>query len=424
MENVVIDSIAVSGDGVGRLPDGKVVFVAGALPGDSVRLKLTETRKRVQYAELLEITTPSPERVPSLCGNERCGGCALKSASSKLHSRLKRQQIVETLRRIGDIDASNMLGQVFQFGDGWHYRHRVRLHATYSNKAWQLGYFERRSRTLMPLSACPVLWPELEKLAHSLAKSVARLPQSAGLSEIEMAYSRCDERGAAKITSTGTMAAYRQSLAWFEDSGLSGVEIETADARFRHGNLELRYDHKRARDFDIRFEPGLFTQAYPAANDRLVDGVMNAVRPRENLRVLELHSGVGNFTLPLARAGARIDAYEQNRRAVILCQRSAQAPGMQIQLHPEPDTAALARLSEFDLLLLDPPRTGARAVAEALVANPKGPSRVVYVSCDVATLARDAMILVGGGFRVTNVEGYDMFPQTPHIETLLVLERG
>ena len=422
MSDVTIHGISVNGEGVGRLPDGRVVFVDSALPGDVVRINLTESRKRVLYADLVQVVEPSSDRVGSRCPVERCGGCVLRAVSPEGQARLKRQTVLEALRRIGGFDASEIMAPVAQFGDGWANRHRVRLHATHLDGRWQLGYFERRSRRLVPLAACPVIWPELERMALALARALADFPRQAEIESVELAYSRRDGRGGARIVAQGAMAAFRQSLDWIAKSELAGVEVQAGDGRWRHGNLELRYDHKHADEYDLRFEPGLFTQAFPEGNDALVEAVLGHIKPRSNPRVLELHAGIGNFSVPLARAGAHVIAYERSKRAAVMCQRNGRAPGLHLTVHAADDTEAVGLFDQSDVVLIDPPRTGARAVMEALAAQPA--PRVVYVSCDPATLARDAAILQRGGYLITAVQAFDMFPETPHVETLCVFDRA
>jgi 23S rRNA (uracil1939-C5)-methyltransferase len=419
-ETVHIHGLSVKGEGIGRLPDGRVVFIEGALPGDTVEANLTETRKKVQYAELVGVTTPSPDRVTPVCTVPRCGGCPIRGVSSALQGQLKRQAVIDAMRRIAGIDVSDRVLPIHQFGDGWGYRHRVRLHANWSGDGWMLGYHERRSRKLVPLVTCPVIWPELLQLGLSLQRALRNIPQEAQLTEVELAYSRRDGRGGAKIFTQGPMGPWRKTLAWVDEAGLMAVEVEAADSRWRHGNLELRYDHARADDFDLRFEPGLFTQAFPEANDALASAVLAAVRPRETPRILELHAGIGNFSVPLARAGAQVTAYERQKRAAILGQRNLSGPGLQARMHAEDDTAALAIVQDFDVVLMDPPRTGARAVVEVLAQ--KGPPKVVYVSCDPATLARDTSLLLAGRYKLASLETFDMFPQTPHVESLATFE--
>ncbi|MBI3179063.1 MAG: class I SAM-dependent RNA methyltransferase [Deltaproteobacteria bacterium] len=266
-----------------------------------------------------------------------------------------------------------------------------------------------------------MLWPELHERAHALAKGLTKLPDTALLDTVELAYSRRDGRAAAALHGVGPIAAYRESLEWMSGAGLSGVEITSGRARWRHGNVELHYDHAHAAEFALLFEPAVFTQAFPEMNDKLVERVMQAVRPQQAPRLLELHAGVGNFTVPLARAGARGIAVEHHRRATILCRRNCRAAGVDIEVRDISDHQALDLVAGADVVLLDPPRTGAKLVAAALATS--GPSRVVYISCDSATLARDAALLVRGGYALTSLELFDMFPETEHSETLSVFDR-
>lgn len=415
-----IEGLSSSGDGIGRLQDGRVVFVSRALPGDRVRVRLAEMRKRVQYADLLEVLAPSSERVDSACKVERCGGCPLRALGLEAQGRLKRQRVAENLRRIGHLDVEDLLGPIIQVGDGWHYRHRVRLQAVWIDGHWQLGYFARRSHRLVPLIQCPVLWPELEKAALGVTQALRTLPQSALVEAVELVCTRRDGRTAMQLTSSGSVETCRPVLGALLDV-VSGVDIEAGAARLRQGNLELRYDHQHAGEYDLRFEPGVFTQAFPELNDRLVDAVLSTLRLRPGARILELHAGIGNFSVPLSRAGYAVTAVERNRRAAVLCQRNARSAGCDIEVSAASDTEALGGVHEYDAVLLDPPRTGAREVVQHLADH--GPPRIAYVSCDSATLARDAALLVQSGYRLVSIDAFDMFPQTPHVETLAVLER-
>lgn len=417
-----IDGLGSDGDGVGRLVDGRVVFVAGALPGDEVRVELASVRKKIQYANLLQILKPSPHRAESACHVNTCGGCALKHMQREAQLSHKRLRLIENLRRIGGVDAESLLGDVVAVGNGWGYRHRVKLHAKHTNKSWHLGYYERRSRRLAELSHCPILWPELEQVALRVAESISDLAQEAHISEVELVYSRRDRRACARIVIEGATGPWREPSAWFVDSGLSGAEIASAQATFRYGNLELRYDHKRASDFDLRFEPGVFTQAFPEMNDRLVEAVIDAVQPSRNPKVLELHAGIGNFSLPLARAGAQVVATEKNKRAAILCGRNARHMGVEIPVVACEDRQAIETHNDVDIIILDPPRTGAADCAQ-LLSQGTAIHNIVYVSCDSATLARDVGILKRGGFVLEQLQAFDMFPQTPHLEALAVLKR-
>ncbi len=457
MPELLIHALSTAGDGIGRLESGEVVFVTGALPGDRADIRLTRKIKKVQHAEVVEILEPSPQRVDSECRVAGCGGCAVRDLSREGQAAAKRERVVQTLQRIAKQDIDEMLGPLVQLGDGWRYRHRVRLHAAWEDDRWRLGYHARGTHRLVPLDTCPVLIPELEAAAISLDQAVAPLPKYGELQNVELVYSRTDGRAAARLQVAGSLTAFREPVeqparkplggplrpflgqradapapeyapaAWFAASGLSGIEVVTADESWRHGDLELRYDHAHAGEFDLLAEPGVFTQGNPAVNDRLVDAVSRALPEDDFGRVLELHAGVGNFSLPLAQAGAVVFTAENMRSAVTLAQRNAEQAGVTLHAHFLTDIEALhgggpvPPLSDFDAVLMNPPRVGAFNVAKKLAKS--GPARIVYVSCDPATLARDVKEMAAGGYRITEATAFDMFPQTPHVEAVLVLDR-
>ena len=462
MPQIAIHSLSTAGDGIGRLESGQVVFVPAALPGDRVEIRLTRKVKRVQHAEVVEILEPSPERIYSECQVRDCGGCAVRDLSRAGQAEAKRERVVQTLRRIAKQDVDELLGGVVQLGDGWRYRHRVRLHAAWQDDRWRLGYHARRSNDLVALETCPVLIPELEAAAVALDDAVALLPKCAELQNVELVYSRLDGRAAARLQAAGAPATFRgpgddrgressiehsggpgdererepgdetgrqggEPMVWFASSGLAGVEVVTPDEAWRYGELQLRFDHALADEFDLLTEPGVFTQGNPAVNNRLVEAVLRALPADAFARVLELHAGVGNFSLPLARAGAVVFTAENMHRAVSLAQLNAERAGVSLHAHFLTDVEALhgsgpvPPLSDFDAVLMNPPRTGAFDVAKILAKS--GPQRVVYVSCDPATLARDVKELAAAGYRIYEAHAFDMFPQTPHVEVIVGLQK-
>jgi len=422
LHELAIDGVSVNGDGVGRLADGRVVFVPGAVPGDTVRVRLATAKKRVQSAELLSFVTHSSERVERRCIAQHCGNCPLGDLSMEAQARVKRQRVVEALARVGHIEVDELLGEVRHAPDGWRTRHRVRLHSVWRDGAFRLGFFEPHTHTLGPIGPCAALWPELEDAVHVAARLVTDLPAEAQLADVEIAYSRRDARAAARLYGHGPIAAYKHWLTEVPSSSIAGVIVEVDGHTWRYGNVELRYDHAHAEQFDLRFEPGVFTQANPAMNDELVAAVVRSVRAGEKKRVLELHAGIGNFSVPVRLAGIDLVATERHPRSTVLCRRNARGAGVSLDVLDTSDEKAVSTLGAYDAVLLDPPRAGAKAAVQ-LIAAASSVQRVLYVSCDPATLARDAAILVQGGFHVTSAEAFDMFPETPHVETLLVLSR-
>lgn len=422
---VTIQGLGSGGDGITRLEDGRVIFVPGTLPGDRVAVTLTRVRKKIQYAAVDRMIESSPERVPSRCSVLACGGCVFRELSDAGQAEHKGRRVTENLRRIAGLDLSDVFVDFHPAPSSWHYRHRVRLQVRWSGESWQLGFFERGSHRLARFSGCPVMWPELERAVERVSEAVHRLPREAGLVEIRLTASRVDKRCAGLFVAKGDLGAFRKDLRWVEVSGLSGVEVQTPGGRWRHGNLEMRYDHGKAEEYSLFFEPSMFTQAFPEVNDALVQAVSRAVRPKGQPRVLELHSGIGNFSIPLARAGAKVVSFESNERAAIFAARNAALAGVSVEAHPLPDLEALGYLGDAEVLLMDPPRTGAKAVCEAIGKGAAASelSRIVYVSCDSATLARDTLALAQTGFRLISLTSFDMFPQTPHVEALAVLSR-
>ena len=406
-----ITGLGAAGEGVGRLGDGRVAFVAGALPGDRVQARLLQQNKKHLTAELTAVVVASPERVVSLCGITACHACALKELSQAGQTRQKRDHVLANLERIGHVEPREDPGDLICSGDGWHYRHRVRLHAAWNGSRFELGYFSPRSHALVPVSACPVLWPELEALAISLAEAVSVLPRAAGITEAQLAFSRLVGRGVVRLSARGPLSAL-DALTRVQHA--FGLEIVSGRERARFGNLDLCYDHAHADAFDLHFEPGVFTQACPAVNDTLVAAVVEALAGA--VRVVELHSGIGNFTLPLVRAGHTVVAAEYDSRAVAFSLRNLREADLAAQVLNCSDEHVDEYFADCDAVLLDPPRTGARAAASRLARS--GPGRVVYVSCDSATLARDAAILVSGGYTLESVELFDMFAHTAHVEVV------
>ncbi len=418
---ITIHGMSHEGDGVGRTPDGQVVFVEGGLPGDTVRVEFTAKKKKVQFGRVEELLVPSPERVVSRCGIDRCGGCALKSLSVDAQARVKRDRVASVLRRIAKVE----FPEDFDFikpESAWHYRHRVRMHAHWSGESWRIGFYARKSNDLVPHAGCPVLWPELDKFITRVVPAIHRLPRKIGLLEVEAVWSRASKRGALRLSIDGDMGFFRNSTQWMDEAGVLGLEIAKDDVINRFGNCEMVYD-QMVGDYDLSFETGTFTQANPRMNDQLIRRVVGAIEPMKAPKIMEMHAGIGNFSLPLAVMGASVCAFEINAKSSIQSERNAARVPISIENTCIRDADAVERMSEFDILLLDPPRSGAREVVREAARPGSGPARIVYVSCDPATLARDIAILKDGGYQLVDLAGFDMFPGTPHVEVLAVLER-
>lgn len=372
---VTIDALAAGGDGVGRDADGRVVFVPMTAPGDRVRVELEQERRRFAKGRIVELLEPGPGRVEPPCeAFGECGGCAWQHLSAETQLEAKRAILRDALVRIGGIEAPPVLPIVASpAAYGYRARNRVRV------EGGRVGYRRRRSHAQRPVSRCPVLVPELEE---RLGKPF-------------------DRDGEWELASDG--ARVRATLVGRHDGP----------------RLVLRVGGER-----IGFSAGVFAQANALLLDVLAARVAEAAGRGE--RAVELFAGAGLFTLALARAFGSVVAVEGSRRAAADLRRNlAEADLHHVAVRPEPVEAVLAELAGTapELLLLDPPRTGLPpGGADALAAI--APARIVYLSCDPATLARDLKVLCASGWALRSVEGFDLFPQTPHVEALVLLTRG
>ncbi len=424
IEILRITELGYTGDGVARTDDGRVVFVPGALIGDEIRAKIVEGKKGVFRSNRFEITEPSPDRVVSRCEAKKCGGCALQELSLDAQRSAKHRRIVGNLKRIAQIDISERLAQSEASGDGWAYRHRFRLHTQWSEaKAmWEAGFHERGSHKVLAFRGCPVAWPELNEATLGFLPKLAKLPRVLRIKEIELAYSRKGGGALLLIRSNSASKGWRTHLSDLLGDGILGLTIQTSDDDIHLGQKELAYDHARDDKFELAYSPGTFTQANPSMNDILVQTLLDETKPQKGLRVLELHAGIGNFSLPMAEAGAEVVATESWEPSSKMCKSNAERAGLEMKTHSLRDVDALKIADAYDLLLLDPPRTGALEVARAIAHN-GGPQKIAYISCDSSTFARDLKILGEVGYSLKSMCFFDIFPQTPHTETLAILER-
>jgi len=428
---VQIEKLVHGGHGLAH--DGAMaVFVPRVLPGESVRVRLGRSRKGYGEGRLLEVVTASPDRVPAPCRVfGHCGGCQLQHARPEIQLALKRDILAETLARLGgltDVPVPPLVPSPEFLG----YRSRSRFAVFSPTKGVaSLAFYEEGSHRPVPISECPLLPPRLnDAVAHLNSLLGAHEPQSMVLEEVRLGYSFMTEEVVAQYrTESGTRT---QAEAWFAKvrTGFAGLKGQALTAgygsharRWVDGEMALC---ERVAGLILRFSDRAFSQANWKLNEVLVETVKSwalegsGVAP---IRVLELYAGVGNFGLPIARAGALVTLVEGNPVALADARYNARVNHIgRCRFRPGPVEAALgaALPGEYDLVLLDPPRTGLSKETLAALVRFK-PPRILYLSCDPPTLARDLRHLKEEGYRVRRLQGYDMFPQTAHIETLVEL---
>lgn len=424
-----IGELSREGRGVARC-EGKAVFVDGALPGERVECRIHARHARHDEAEAVAILRPSPARSTPACAHfGRCGGCALQHCDGAEQTRQRQRQLADMLARIGRVAPDRWLPAVTGAAYGYRDRARLAIIARSDGAAPALGFRVRGSSRIEAISRCPVLHPELERLLAPLQTLFGRWSTRPLPPEVWIA--RGDAPGHARAGIGLVLPALPASAdlaaldALCTETGASAWVGCAADApplwQSAQAGAGLAY---RLPDGDVTigFLPWQFTQSNRALNEALVRlaGELLAPTPADSL--LDLYCGLGNFALPLARRVARVTGVEGSAAAVDGARRNAVANGianaefLRADLAIDPGPLAWAR-RRHDLVLLDPPRSGAAAMLP-LVAR-CGARALVYVSCDAATLARDAGALVREhGFRLRAAGLLDMFPQTAHFESI------
>ena len=431
---VKIDKLVHGGKGLAH--DGSLaIFVEGVLPGESVRIQLERVKKGYVEGRLLEVVTSSPHRTVAPCPvYGQCGGCQLQHASPTAQLELKRSILTETLVRLGgltDVDVPPLMASPEVYG----YRNRARLAVvTSKGKTASLAYHEEGSHRLVPIAACPLLAPRLNEAIAHLNRALAGSGVLATvLQEVRLALSVTT--GELMIQYEAERCTRRQAEGWFERvrTGLAGLKGQVLIAgrglqqrRWVDGETALT---ERVAGLRLRCSDRSFVQANWRLNETLVETVTDWTltgQDRAPLRVLELYAGIGNFGLSLARGGALVTLVEANPAALADARYNARVNHVgRCRFRQGPAEAILdaSMPDEYDLVLMDPPRTGLSK--EALVGLLRlRPHRLVYLSCDPPTLARDLRAMRVAGYRMMRVQGFDMFPQTMHIETLVELAQA
>ncbi len=431
---VTIEKLVHGGNGLAH--DGAMaVFVEGVLPGESVRIQLERVKKGYAEGRLLEVVTPSPDRTVAPCPvYGRCGGCQLQHASAAAQLELKRDILKETLVRLGgltDLDVPPFIASPEVYG----YRHRARLAVvTPRGKTASLAYHEEGSHRLVPIAACPLLAPRLNEAVAHLNRTLAGSGMMAALiQEVRLGYSVAT--GELVMQYEAERCTRRQAEGWFERvrTGLVGLKGQMMivgrglqQRRWVDGETVLI---EQVAGLRLRCSDRSFVQANWRLNETLVETVAAWVFEGGKgapLRVLELYAGIGNFGLPIARGGALVTLVEANPAALADARYNARVNHVgRCRFRQGPAEAILdaSTPDEYDLVLMDPPRTGLSKEALTGLLRLR-PHRLVYLSCDPPTLARDLRAMREAGYRVSRLQGFDMFPQTMHIETLVELTQA
>jgi 23S rRNA (uracil1939-C5)-methyltransferase len=399
--------------------DGRVVFVARTAPGDLIAAAPAVDRKRELHARLVRVIEPGPGRVVPLCPHYAlCGGCQWQHLDIETQLAAKTVTLRETLARIGRVPREEIPDiRTIPSPEALRYRRRARLHVGANGR---LGYVAGESHQVVEIDSCHLLSESLEALVLSLSAAVARWPLRSKLQTVEV----CEAagRGALWLELDDFAGDPRAQVA-----SLIGQVPAISGAVIRQGSRWMEVGEVTLADGDGFLRPDAFAQANRSANAELVTRALDQLAPEESDRALELFCGDGNFTVPLARRVSQVVAVEREGKSLALLRRRAKVEGVEnLRILNEDAEPAVKRLRDkgerFEVALLDPPRTGAKTLMDALA--PMVTRRLVYVACDPAALARDTGMLRAHGYRLTDLAMADLFPQTYHFEVIATLEPG
>lgn len=425
-----IESLTHEGRGVARV-EGKAVFVHGALPGEEVLFKYTRQRRAYDEGTTVEVLQASPDRVTPGCAHFGvCGGCSLQHLAPEAQIRAKQQILLDDLARIGHVSPEAVLPPLT--GPVWGYRRKARLGVKDVIKKGRVlvGFRERGTPYLAELERCEVLDPRIGPHLAALGRLIEGLACRDRIAQIEVALG--DDTGALVFRNLEPLGeADRDALAAFGRAHDLQIFLQPGGPATvtplwpEHPRLSYALPAYAAK---IAFEPTDFTQVNAPINLSMVDRALDLLESEPGDRVLELFAGLGNFTIPLARRVEQMVAVEGDAGLVERARENARRNDASNVEHHVADLSAPVeglpwlRGRKYQRALLDPPRTGAGAVLAPLAAT--GVQRLVYVSCNPATLARDAADLVQRhGFRLRCAGVMDMFPHTGHVESIAVFER-
>jgi len=425
-----IEKLIYGGDGLAHA-DGNTVFVPYVLPGEEVRATTKSKKKKLIWAELLEVTSPAKEREKAKCAHfQKCGGCHYQHIPATEQLRLKKEILRETLSRLGGITWEGAI--VEHAAEPYGYRNRAQW-AVRSGMPRALGYFLPESSVIVPIDECPVLSPRLAQTFAQLQEMArsGRLPE--GIQEIEAFADSADEQIALNVAfekfpkpAAELASTFREALPQIE----SLLLLDQKKDRFElTGPGYLTHE---AGGYKFRVSHLSFFQV----NRFLIEDLQKTVTANAHGELaLDLYSGVGFFTLPLAKTFQKVVSVDANLAATRDLYANAEVAGVTIVSHNEHAEEFLKKTEEKpEFVVLDPPRAGLGAEAAEKLAE-LGAKEIVYLSCDPSTLARDLAVLTGSTrkpkeitgpsirYEITEMHLFDLFPQTFHIETFVRLRR-
>ena len=416
-----IDSLSYGPYGIGRV-DGKAVMIPHTAPGDTVEARLVESKERFAIGETVRIVNPASVRQTPPCPYvSACGGCSWQHIQYAVQLKAKQQSVEDALRRIGKLDGFEMRPIIPSPGE-YHYRRRIRLQISSSGT---LGFYGASSHQLVEIDFCLIADARLNGVIQTIRRWARDVRTS--LQDLELVSG--DEPNQLVVVARATDKFLPSDVPACEDlvgenSSLQGLIMSGNNWRKVWGQPVINV--KLIDDLSLTVDADVFTQVNPEGNRRILDALLRLGDFQSSDRVLELYSGAGNFTLPIAQRSREVVAVEGDRPSIANGKLNAQKNNLEnIRWICSPVPTAVAQLQKrkekFTKIILDPPRSGAKGIE--IILSALGADRIIYVSCNPTTLARDLAALAKHGYKPKLIQPIDLFPQTFHVETLAIVER-
>ncbi|HFF1654142.1 TPA: 23S rRNA (uracil(1939)-C(5))-methyltransferase RlmD [Providencia rettgeri] len=421
---VIADSLDAAGQGIARL-DGKTIFVADLLPGEEAQIELTEDKRSFAKAKVVKRLSTSPQRVNPQCRYfNQCGGCQQQHVDIELQRASKAEALQYLMMRETGVDKS---AAPVMSGEPYGYRRRARLGLQYQPKHQRLvmGFRQVQSNTLVDIKNCPVLVPELDMLLTPLSECLNQLSIKPKLGHVELIHA--DNSNIIMIRHLVPFShADKQKLNDFERQYDVSIWLAGNDNALEALTSSSPMPEYQVVGEVLKFNPLNFIQVNGQVNQLMVAQALAWLDLTREDRVLDLFCGMGNFTLPIARLAQSVVGVEGVENLVEQARNNAQLntisnatfynENLEAEIHTQPWAA-----QGFNKVLLDPARAGAAGVMEHLIKLM--PEKIVYVSCNPTTLARDSKVLLDEGYQLLHLRMLDMFPHTSHLESMALFIR-
>ena len=425
IEDLEITGLVHGGRGIGRC-DGKAVFVPMTAPGDRVVCRAIRSKSHYVEAELVNVIEPSPHRrVPPCPYFGTCGGCQWQHLPYPSQTRWKEKIFFDQMLRSKSASEACLL-PIVPAPDEWHYRNRVQFKCDMTENGLVVGFYRPNSHFVVDIEHCLLLSAQIQGVLNILREELPGAPCPDCIPQVDVA---AGDDGALRVLLHALPKARHQLRVWLHDFAerhqinacLQSGRKETIELVYGEADLSVFVDQP---PITMSYGPGGFAQVNPAQNRNMIAEMLAILDLQGTEDVLDLFCGMGNFSLPIARRAGRVTGVESYPPSVASAVNNAAANDLRnVAFHAADASTVMTRgnIDAFDLVVIDPPRSGSyQSSQEMLKIRPR---RILYVSCDPATLTRDLKPLVYDGYQVVSSRPFDLFPQTWHIESMTLLRR-